>query len=105
SPIIAAKKTPGYMAEKIAEGQDAEKVLSTYINMKLTENEINQVKNAVSQSNTAAVQKTIQLIFDKRSFSGWTTLAHTGEDVPVYAYGPGKEKWKGLIDNTQQAKN
>ncbi|AWM16025.1 alkaline phosphatase [Bacillus inaquosorum] len=105
SPIIAAKKTPGYMAEKIAEGQDAEKVLSTYIDIKLTENEINQVKNAVSQSNTAAVQKSIQLIFDKRSFSGWTTLAHTGEDVPVYAYGPGKEKWKGLIDNTQQAKN
>ncbi|MCY8248149.1 hypothetical protein, partial [Bacillus inaquosorum] len=31
-----------------------------------------------------AFQKSIQLIFDKRSFSGWTTLAHTGEDVPVY---------------------
>ncbi|MED1124967.1 alkaline phosphatase [Bacillus atrophaeus] len=105
APIIAAKKTPGYMAEKIAEGQDIEKVLRTYIDMELTESEIIQVKNAASQSDTAAVQKSIQLIFDKRSFSGWTTLAHTGEDVPVYAYGPGKEKWKGLIDNTQQAKN
>ncbi|MEC0538955.1 alkaline phosphatase, partial [Bacillus inaquosorum] len=52
-----------------------------------------------------ALQKSIHLFFDNLSFSVVTPLAHTGEDVPVYAYGPGKEKWKGLIDNTQQAKN
>ncbi|MFB8733561.1 alkaline phosphatase [Bacillus sp. SL00103] len=32
-------------------------------------------------------------------------LAHTGEDVPVYAYGPGKAAFQGWIDNTKQGKN
>ncbi|MBD5009697.1 alkaline phosphatase, partial [Xanthomonas citri pv. citri] len=35
--------------------------------------------------------------------SGWTSTDHTGEEVPVYAYGPGKEKFRGLINNTDQA--
>ena len=30
-------------------------------------------------------------IFDKRSYTGWTTGGHTGEDVPVYAFGPSSD--------------
>ncbi|KAA6447684.1 alkaline phosphatase [Bacillus swezeyi] len=104
-PILAAKKTPGYMAEKMEEGREPEDVLNAYIDLKLTKDEIQQVKNAASEKDTSLISKQIQTIFDRRSFTGWTTKAHTGEDVPVYAYGPGKDKWSGLIDNTEHAQN
>lgn len=33
------------------------------------------------------------------------TTAHTGEDEQIYAFGPGKVSFAGLLDNTDTAKN
>jgi alkaline phosphatase len=33
----------------------------------------------------------------------WTTGGHTGANVPVYAFGPGADRLKGVIDNTDLA--
>ncbi|MGG5180894.1 alkaline phosphatase [Bacillus sp. MM09(2025)] len=105
APILAAKKTPVYMAKKIADGQSVRDVLHTNIDFSLTKEEISQVENAAQSGKASTIQLSIQHIFDQRSFSGWTTFAHTGEDVPVYAYGPGKAAFQGWIDNTKQGKN
>ncbi|PRS40020.1 alkaline phosphatase [Bacillus sp. NMCC46] len=105
APILAAKKTPVYMAKKIAEGQSVRDVLHTNIDFALTKKEISQVEKAAHSGKASTIQLSIQHIFDQRSFSGWTTFAHTGEDVPVYAYGPGKAAFQGWIDNTKQGKN
>ena len=32
---------------------------------------------------------------------GWTTKRHTGMPVPIYAFGPGAERFMGLHDNTE----
>lgn len=37
-------------------------------------------------------------MISERSVIGWSTGGHTGEDVPLYSYGP--EKITGLVDNT-----
>ncbi|MDM5297141.1 alkaline phosphatase [Bacillus pumilus] len=105
APILAAKKTPVYMAKKIASGQSVHDVLHTYIDFSLTTDEISQVEIAAQSGKASTIQLSIQHIFDQRSFTGWTTFAHTGEDVPVYAYGPGKTAFQGWIDNTKQGKN
>ncbi|AMM96468.1 alkaline phosphatase [Bacillus pumilus] len=105
APILAAKKTPVYMAKKIVGGQSVHDVLHTNIDFSLTKEEISQVENAAQSGKASTIQLSIQHIFDQRSFSGWTTFAHTGEDVPVYAYGPGKAAFQGWIDNTKQGKN
>ncbi|MFX0111900.1 alkaline phosphatase [Bacillus pumilus] len=105
APILAAKKTPVYMAKKIAGGQSVHDVLHTHIDFSLTNEEISQVEKAAQSGKASTIQLSIQHIFDQRSFSGWTTFAHTGEDVPVYAYGPGKAAFQGWIDNTKQGKN
>ncbi|MEH7633898.1 alkaline phosphatase [Bacillus pumilus] len=105
APILAAKKTPVYMAKKIAGGQSVRDVLHTNIDFTLTKEEISQVEKAAQSGKASTIQLSIQHIFDHRSFSGWTTFAHTGEDVPVYAYGPGKAAFQGWIDNTKQGKN
>jgi len=39
---------------------------------------------------------------DGKSLSiGWTTKGHTGVPVPIYAFGPGAERFMGLHDNTE----
>ncbi|AQQ55516.1 alkaline phosphatase [Planococcus lenghuensis] len=107
--IHAAEKTPDYMAALIAEGADIEDVLRDNIGFELTTEEIQSVidakDNAPEEELLAEVDNAIEHIFNVRSGTGWTTDGHTGEDVPVYAYGPGSELFNGMIDNTDNAEN
>ncbi len=103
-PIAAAKRTPDFMASKIAEGAEVEEILSQYIDLELTDEEISAVKVAAETENYGSIDNAIEEIFNKRSYTGWTTGGHTGEDVPVYAYGPSSEKFAGNLDNTDHAK-
>lgn len=104
APIAAAKRTPDFMAEQIAKGADVEQTLKNYNDLQLTPQEIQSVKKAAESKKAADIDTAIEAIFDNRSFTGWTTGGHTGEDVNVYAYGPGSDRFAGNIDNTDQAK-
>lgn len=103
NPIKSAKKTPDFMASQIAKGADVEETLKKYIGFDLTNEEISSVKSVATTRNQANIDNAIEKIFNTRSLTGWTTGGHTGEDVNVYAYGPGKEAFSGLIDNTDNA--
>ncbi|PFG04817.1 alkaline phosphatase [Bacillus sp. es.034] len=103
APIQAAKHTPDYMAEQIVNGASVEETLANNIDLKLTQEEVASVKSAAEKGDQTEIDNAIEKIFDKRSGTGWTTDGHTGDDVPVYAFGPQKEKFAGLIDNTDQA--
>ena len=106
-PLKAAKKTPDFMAEAIVKGADPEKTLNQYIDqakLKLTSEEVSSVKKAAATKDQTKIDNAIEAIFDTRSNTAWTTGGHTGEDVPVYAYGPYKERFAGQVDNTDQAK-
>ena len=105
-PIKAAKRTPDFMAAEIANGADVEKTLKTYIDqnlLALTAQEIQSVKDAAVTKKATDIDNAIETIFNKRSHTGWTTGGHTGEDVPLYAYGPYKERFAGQINNTDNA--
>lgn len=93
------------MAAQIADGADVERTLDEYIAFGLTDDEIQSVKEAEETGDESEIHRAIANIFDERSLTGWTTGGHTGEDVNVYAYGPGKEMFAGLIDNTDIANN
>lgn len=103
-PIKAAKRTPDFMAQQIVDGASVEKTLEEYIDLDLTPKEIEAVKKAADSKNLTAIDNAIEAIFNKRSYTGWTTGGHTGEDVPVYAYGPSSGKFAGQLDNTDHAK-
>ncbi|MDX8344237.1 alkaline phosphatase [Rossellomorea sp. YZS02] len=103
APIQAAKHTPDYMAEQIVNGASVEETLANNIDLELTPEEIASVKTAAEEGDQTEIDNAIEKIFDTRSGTGWTTDGHTGDDVPVYAFGPQKEKFAGLIDNTDQA--
>lgn len=105
APIAAANRTPDFMAEQIAKGADVEQTLKTYINLQLTPEEIQLVVKAAESKKVLDIDNAIENIFDYRSVTGWTTGGHTGEDVNVYAYGPGSDLFAGNIENTDQAKH
>jgi alkaline phosphatase len=107
-PIKAAKRTPDFMAEEIAKGAGVEETLKKYIDqnvLALTSKEIQSVEEAAATKKVLDIDNAIENIFNKRSHTGWTTGGHTGEDVPVFAFGPSSEKFAGQIDNTDIAKN
>lgn len=104
APIKAAKRTPDFMAEQIMNGADVKETLTKYIDLPLTDKEIQSVQNAAQTKKLVDIDNAIEQIFDTRSFTGWTTGGHTGEDVNVYAFGPSKERFAGKIDNTDNAK-
>lgn len=104
TPIQAAKRTPDFMAKEIEAGADVEAVLRENIDLELTSEEITSVKKAAETNDITKIDNAIEKIFDQRSGTGWTTDGHTGDDVPVYAFGPQQEKFVGMSDNTDQAK-
>ncbi|NDI36027.1 alkaline phosphatase [Chengkuizengella sediminis] len=106
-PIKAAKRTPDFMANEIINEADIEETLNEFIELELTLEEIQSVKDAAEvdeEERYSEIDNAIEDIFNKRSLSGWTTDGHTGEEVPVYAFGPEKDRFVGLIDNTDNAK-
>jgi alkaline phosphatase len=102
--IKAVHRTPDFMAEQIAGGAEVEETLKSYVDLQLTKKEIKTVKRAARKKEIKLIDLAIEDIINKRSNTGWTTDGHTGEDVNVYAYGPGSEQFKGQIDNTDHAK-
>lgn len=104
SVIKTVKVTPNYMASEIINGAGVKDTLTKYITLPLTKTEISYVERAARTQNAKNIDNAIEEIINTRSFTGWTTSGHTGEDVNVYAYGPGSERLKGQIDNTDHAK-
>lgn len=51
-----------------------------------------------------AISVTLTHILNNKAGIGWTSYAHTGIPVPVYAYGEGAEAFVGAYDNTEVAK-
>lgn len=103
-PIKAAKRTPDFMAQEIVNGADVEETLNKYIDLSLTKEEIESVADAAKSGNVREIDDAIERIFDARTYTGWTTGGHTGEDVPVIAYGPASNQFAGQMENTDHAK-
>ncbi|SMC90023.1 alkaline phosphatase [Sporomusa malonica] len=80
------------------ESSNIRQIVSQYYGVEdLTEEEV----RAIEKAKKGALPNVLGPIISKRSIVSWTTTGHTGEDVFLYAYGPGKPA--GLIENTQLA--
>lgn len=93
--------------EALAKAQTAETLdvamLNDKLGFELTQGEIDNLAAAHKQSGKA-LYKAIKKMLDVRTNTGWTTSGHTGVDVPVFAFGPHKNDFKGQVDNTDIAK-
>jgi alkaline phosphatase len=73
------------------------KQLQTSYDLFITKKEDNH--NVLYNDNNPIANTWISII-NKRAGIGWTTHAHTGSPVPVFAIGVGAEKFSGFYDNT-----
>ncbi|MCI0768106.1 alkaline phosphatase [Bacillus sp. TL12] len=102
--LKAAKRTPDFIAKEIANGASVEETLKVNVDLEFTPEELASVNEAALTKDVKQIDNAIEKIFNVRSYTGWTTDGHTGEDVGVYAYGPGKHVFSGLQENTNLAK-
>ncbi len=110
--IKSLKKSPNTIAEQLSSEAIQINQLSNLLGYELSKQELAQF-TAIKQGaiNAKSLKKSIakdyyQLllsIVNQRSNSGWTTTGHTGMDVPVYAFGKGKENFQGFQDNIEIA--
>ncbi|MDR2361302.1 MAG: alkaline phosphatase [Prevotellaceae bacterium] len=56
--------------------------------------------HSITHPVTDEEQETVREI-DKKARVAWTTRGHTGIMVPLYAIGPGSERFAGKLDNTE----
>ena len=111
------KHSGKYMTEEISKGKNVEKVIKDGYGFEVSQDQIDKIKDEAKklkdlkkdekayESQLQKVQDAVQKPINDKSHTGWTTNGHTGEDVNTYAYGPGSDKFKGNIDNTDNAKN
>ncbi|ADQ47374.1 Alkaline phosphatase [Caldicellulosiruptor kronotskyensis 2002] len=78
--------------------ENIKKVVSQYYGIdNLTQDEINAIKNAPQ----GRLNYVLGPIISKRSYIGWTSNEHTGEEVVLYAYHPKDYIPRGVIENTE----
>ena len=85
--------TGQWMAKEIRAGGAIKNVVKKYTGLTLTDEEIDAIQAAEK------MDIAINEMISKHAFIGWTTTHHTGVDIPVYAYGPGAEQFRGIINN------
>jgi alkaline phosphatase len=81
----------------IANSQNMEELKSNvkeYYGFVLSEEEVAYLEAANNKVQALAE------ITSARASLGWTTHDHTGALVPVFAFGPGAERFVGIMDNT-----
>lgn len=115
--IHSMKHSGKYMTEQIADGKNPEKVINEGYGFDISKDNMLDIKEEAEnmkglkeddseyEDQLQKLQDAIQKPINDKSNTGWTTYGHTGEDVNTYAMGQGSEKFKGNIDNTDNAKN
>ncbi len=68
----------------------------------LSDAEVQAIKNAYTNKNPS-LNYVVGPMISKRSYLGWTTHGHTGEDVPLFVYSPRKDHPTGTLENNQIA--
>lgn len=101
------KFTPDFIANDIILRNDLQDTLGSMIGFELSSTEYNELYAAHKDYHKSPesikdnIKNQLREIVDRRSNTGWTTGNHTGEDVNIYAYGPGKDLWAGWRENTE----
>ncbi|WP_152655580.1 alkaline phosphatase [Oceanobacillus sp. CFH 90083] len=87
------------IAEELNEDRsNVSEVVSKYTDMEFSEEEIQSIQEAEDP------KIAINTVISAKANVGWTSTNHTGVDIPVYAYGPGADKFSGHHDNTDLPK-
>lgn len=117
-PIRQMKHSGRWMVEQIEAGKSVEEAINAGYGFEVSKEDMKKMKKEAKklskinkdkdkekyEQQLQKLHETIQKPIDDKSLTGWTSTGHTGEDVDIYAHGPGAEHFRGNIDNTDNAK-
>ncbi|WP_406944078.1 alkaline phosphatase [Halobacillus sp. SY10] len=87
--------TGDHMAEQLDdEMSNIKEVVKEYTGLELSEKEVEDIRSSENPNNA------INDMVSDQALIGWTSSAHTGVDVPIYAFGPSADSFSGLVNNT-----
>lgn len=104
-PLTKCKLTAYGLAEKLAEkGKFDEAYIrqqfKEQMGIEITQPEIQKFKSPMNRANVTAINSAIVPVINARTFIGFTTGGHTGEDVFLATYHPQGQTLNGTIINT-----
>lgn len=107
-PMRGLKLTPAGITEEFLAGDGSLSVVAArHLPFELTDDELQELDEARQETppypeygvDGTHAYTLLSLLFDKRTQTGWTSMGHTGVDVPLYATGPGSERFRGVLQN------
>ncbi|MFH1157225.1 MAG: alkaline phosphatase [Pseudomonadota bacterium] len=102
-PLAGMKITAQGVANKIGSDTSSEVIkanLLTWWGITATDTDVDEILNLVTNGSSLSYA-IAQVISKNYTIFGWTTHGHSGEDVPLWSYGP--DRPTGLYDNTELA--
>jgi len=102
SVIKSIPSTPFVIASRLHETKDMT-TLKYHMPFPLHEEDLKTIQSTLEIKIEDTRQALINII-NHYSSTGWTTKGHTGEDVPVYAYGLNRHLFSGRMENSDIAK-
>ena len=104
SPVEKMKATTGTITYEIGSDQsytNISKEINKWWGINITKDDYKEIKE-LTDNGTPLNYAIGEIISKNHTVIGWTSHVHTGEDVPLWAYGPNRPV--GLYDNTELAK-
>lgn len=97
-PLRGIKATPAAMTMSYLEGEESlSSIVAANVSFELTDTETS-ILDATERDEKATFDA-IAALFNDRTGTGWSTGSHTSIDVPLYAFGPGSEHFRGVMQN------
>ena len=93
----------GTLTSAMMDSEDINAVWNDHVDFTLTVDELDQLVAAKVISGDELNDQLLDVI-NRRTFSGWTSLGHTGGDVQVFSFGTASQNFAGHMDNTDIAK-
>lgn len=100
--IKSITSTPFVIARRLHETKDMT-ILKHYMPFSLHEEDLKTIQSTLEMA-VEDTRQTLINIINHYSSTGWTTKGHTGEDVPVYAYGLNRHLFSGRMENSDIAR-
>ena len=97
-PLHGVTHTPKKMTgDYLASDRSLSSIVAASVPFELTDIERRELDATEREEDPA--RRAISALFNRRTLTGWSSEGHTGVDVPLYACGPGQERFHGVMNN------
>jgi len=95
--ILRINRSVSFMAKEIKEGLPIKEVVEKYAGIKLSDKEVKMIEERAKEDPKYGLVDALGEIISKKVGIIFASHKHTGDPVPLMAYGPGAENFRGFM--------